>query len=144
MTKSDGKGTKQLTAKQRRAVVLMASGMSITEVAHQIGAARPTVSGWQRLPRFRQELDRTINESSRETLSELRALAGEATQTIRGLLRDGKSEATRLGAARLLLDTLGVLRPESPINCSGGGAADIDLHSLVAAITAEENDGDLR
>lgn len=103
MTKPDRPREAPLSAKQRRAVTLLAAGRSVTETAKEVGVARQTVSTWQRQFRFQGELDMATNELVYESRRELRALTSEATAAVREVLRSARSDTARLQAARLVL-----------------------------------------
>jgi len=99
-----------LNLKQRRAILLLASGHSGTETAKLVGVTRQTVSEWQSVPKFRTQLDALTQEAAQWARQELRSLTLEATQVVRSLLRTGTCESVRLRAALAVLDLTGVGR----------------------------------
>ena len=113
---------------------MLAAGRSVTDAAKEVGVARQTLSKWQSQPMFRWELESVTEDLVRQSRRDLRALAAEATATVRELLRSSRSDAARLQAARLVLDSVGVLATakEAAHTCLG---PEVDLDRAVALIS---------
>ena len=125
-----------LNLKQRRAILLLASGHSGTETANLVGVSRQTVSGWQSVPNFRTALDALTQEAAQWARQELRNLTLEATQVVRSLLKNGTCESVRLRAALAVLDLTGVGRT-SEFLAPGFDPTGLDLGAALDEIERE-------
>ena len=99
----------RLTAKQRRALPLLAAGYTGAEVAKTINVNRATVSQWQNHDvDFAEALDQCRWESLRSAQDKLCSLANGAVAELEKLLKEANSEQVKLKAAELILNTLGL------------------------------------
>ena len=74
---------KNVTPPQSRAIELFLQGFNVSQVAEQIGMCRETVSKWQKLPHFQEELQHQkdlLFESIRDGLT---SLTLEAIKSVR-------------------------------------------------------------
>lgn len=99
----------------RCAMVLVASGASVTMAAKQVGVTRSTVSRWKNgvgrdyLQKARANVDMQLRE---EAGDQMRSLRGSVRAAVRELRKSLKSEdaRVRLRAAEEILDRAGVAR----------------------------------
>jgi len=67
------------------------------------GVCRQTFFKWLKMPHFRAEVERRLNERSDEAMNKVRCAAIDAVDTLRGLLGSA-NEGIRLRAAQSLYD----------------------------------------
>ena len=89
---------------QAVAVAGLAAGLTMTEVARQAGVSDRTIRRWLKRDAFRRRVEDARTELITGTVGRLADSAGEAVATLRQLLREGNPPATRLGAARAILE----------------------------------------
>ena len=89
---------------QAVAVAGLAAGLTMTEVARQAGVSDRTIRRWLKRDAFRRRVEDARTELITGTVGKLADSAGEAVATLRQLLREGNPPATRLGAARVILE----------------------------------------
>jgi len=89
---------------QAVAVAGLAAGLTMTEVARQAGVSDRTIRRWLKRDAFRRRVEDARTELITGTVGKLADSAGEAVATLRQLLREGNPPATRLGAARAILE----------------------------------------
>ncbi len=97
----------ELTPKQEQAAVLLISGKSGVETAHELDISPETVCKWKQIPEFEalmNQLRGDLLESARETI---RSTAKAAAGTLTTLATDADSEAVRLRACVHVLEILG-------------------------------------
>lgn len=105
---------KQLTPKQRQAIPLLASGMAGKNVAIAINCNAATVSQWINHDQQFQKALGVFSEGSLHLAQvQLESLSVMATEQLRELLVNAKSESARLKAIELTLAAVGL----------GGGTA---------------------
>ncbi len=66
---------------------------------------RQTFYKWMKSPAFRDELNRQLDDFTADAIGQLKSAAGEAVQTLRGLLAS-ESENVRLRAALGIIDQI--------------------------------------
>lgn len=89
---------------QAVAVAGLAAGLTMTEVARQAGVSDRTLRRWLGSDAFRRRVEDARTELISTTVGKLADSASEAVATLRQLLREGNPPATRLGAARAILE----------------------------------------
>lgn len=87
------------------AIVLLAGGATVEQVARQIGRDPTTVRRWRKRPEFEAEVTAARRALLDRAVASLSAGAGEAVDTLRAALAD-QSSATRVRAAVALLSAL--------------------------------------
>jgi transposase len=116
---------KKLTSRQRRAIPLLATGMSGKDVASAINCNPATVSQWiNHDEQFREALDAFSEGSLYLAQVQLESLALDVTEQLRRLLENAKSEQVRLKAIELILSAVGLNR--GVIKGAGRGQKTID------------------
>ena len=70
-----------------------------------VGITRQAFYKWMKTPAFRDELTRRLDEFTADAIGQLKTAAGEAVQTLRGLLTS-ESESVRLRAALGIIDQI--------------------------------------
>lgn len=94
-----------LTPTQEKAADLLASGVSVTDVAERIGIARSTLYVWQKQITFKVYFNKRCSDARSTLVVGLFGLADEALQTIRESLKS-ENETLRLKAAMWITDKL--------------------------------------
>jgi hypothetical protein len=90
----------------------LACGATVENAATSAGVSQATVYRRLKDPEFQAELRKTKTEMVCRTGSMLTAAAGEAVKALLALVKDSAPPATRLGAARAVIE-LGVRLRES-------------------------------
>jgi hypothetical protein len=93
-------------------LMALACGATVENAAVSAGISQATVYRRLKDPEFQQELCKTKTEMVNRTAAMLTAAAGEAVKTLLALQKDSTPPASRLGAARAVLE-LGVRIRES-------------------------------
>lgn len=100
----------RLSVPQIDALTLLAGGESAKDAAAKVGVTPQTISVWLNHDEdFRHALWLLKKESLDVARSQLQLAATEAVAVVRKLLQAGSSDQTRLKAAELLLDRLGLV-----------------------------------
>jgi hypothetical protein len=98
--------------------MLVASGKSNDYVCHKLRISNTTLCKWKHAPDFLEVVDDILRETENEVRHELRALAKEATRTLRECLQgslDQKARwSTRVKAATRLLQIVGIQEDPKP------------------------------
>jgi hypothetical protein len=104
----------ELSQSQITAVAAIISGCTVTGAASRAGIDRSTIYLWLKQDAaFVAELNRAKLEQLQVVKDELRALAVDATRTLRDLLTASETPPTiRLRAAVVVLQAVGGLEPE--------------------------------
>jgi len=90
-----------LSQKQRQAILLLAEGYTPAEVGKKLHVASKTVSNWKCSRDFRAQLDAIQRQFFVEGVSQLRALVGQATATLRMVMADeSATHRDKIAAAR--------------------------------------------
>jgi HEAT repeat protein len=93
-----------VTAKQHRAIAALLTTRTVQEAAAEAGVGERTLYRWMGDAAFRVAYSTASHERLAETIGRLRAVAGEAVETLRTALQD-TSASVRVRAAVALLDT---------------------------------------
>ncbi len=96
-----------LTAKQVKALPLLASGMTASNVSKRLKISQQQISNWKRDEKFQFAVDTVRRNALRDAETALSGLAMDAVQTLRESLNNGYSEQTRLRAAMYVIDRIG-------------------------------------
>lgn len=94
-----------LTPTQEQAATLLASGVSVTDVASQLDVSRAAIYLWQKQTTFKCYFNRRCSDARNTLVTGLYSLATEALQTIRESLQS-ENEQIRLKAAMWITDKL--------------------------------------
>lgn len=102
-----------LTAKQRRAVLLLASGVTAAEVAQTLGVSTGTVYNWKsQSDEFRRELDSAQRQLFEGGIRELKSLVAGATTYLRSVLLDPTAaDRDKISAAKTVLQYSNLTAP---------------------------------
>lgn len=101
-----------LTTAQIKSLPLLSAGEPATQVAAAIGVTPQTISLWLNHDQeFRHALWLFKKDALDAARSVLQLAAIEAVAVVRKLLKEGSTEQTRLKAAQLVLDRLGLADP---------------------------------
>lgn len=121
-----------LTPKQRIAVELLASGVTVTATADHptVNVNRGTIREWRALPHFRAALDAAIEDIASEARDRTKAALGDVVATWHEILMDERADRRdRIRAGEALADR-GGLSPIKGVELTGAGggpvAVDID------------------
>jgi primosomal protein N'' len=82
----------------------LACGATHEVAAHQAGISKRTVERRMKEPEFRARLNELCSDMLKRFARTLTAASGEAIKTLLALLQPTNSQATRLGAARTILE----------------------------------------
>lgn len=105
MTPAGSDAPRPLTTKQRRTITAIISTRTHEDAMKAAGITRQTFYKWLKVPAFRDELKRQLDEFTEDALGQLKSAAGEAVQTLRGLLAS-ENESVRLRAALGIMDQI--------------------------------------
>lgn len=94
-----------LTPTQEQAATLLASGVSVTDVANRLEISRAAIYLWQKQITFKCFFNRRCSESRNSLLNGLYGLANEALATIRDSLHS-ENEQVRLKAAMWITEKI--------------------------------------
>jgi len=95
----------KLSPQHRRAISLLAQGMSNKAAAEELGLAPETVSRWKSDFDFKAALNELLQENQRAQQERLRALSSTALTTIETIMTDSTTPAKdRLTAALKVLE----------------------------------------
>ncbi len=101
-----------LSVRQRRAVALLAGGVTAVDVAKQLNISRATIERWKKEPGFNAALESQSFEDYRRLRACAMQVGFEALQTLRGVLKDGIDDfgrqADKVRAAEAILRALGM------------------------------------
>lgn len=93
-----------LRPRETRAVAALLTERTLAGAAQAAGVGEKTIRRWLKRPDFASALRDAQAEAVGDALGRLRAVTGEAVQTLRDLAVSANSESVRLGAARSILD----------------------------------------
>ena len=94
-----------LTPLQEQAATLLASGVSVTDVASQLNVSRAAIYLWQKQTTYKVYFNKLCSNSRNTLVVGLYGLADEALRTIRESLQS-ENEQVRLKAAMWITDKL--------------------------------------
>lgn len=100
----------ELTPLQERAIYLLVSGKSITDVSRELKTDRVTLYNWQSLSEFEAFYNRTRLEFKEQARNELVSLFGDAISTLKNCLKSG-NENVKLKAAMYVLECISDFQP---------------------------------
>lgn len=107
--------TKAFTAKQLKALPLLACGTTGAEAACKVGVLPSTISEWlNHNPKFAAEVARLRREATDEAMEEFRATLSLALRTMRKLLTHGKTDSVRYRAAEFIISRAGDFGESEP------------------------------
>src|SRR3954465_14151765 len=87
-------------------VIAVATGSTIAAWCKRTGTGRTTVSGWQREPRFAEDVARIRSELLNEAVGKFTKAVSDVADGMIKLARSATSEATRLAAQKAVLENL--------------------------------------
>jgi len=96
-----------LSPKQRKAIVLMARGMTITDVAKSVGVSEQTIYNWKTDEYFLEDLKDETREYLKECRTRLGSLSAPAIETL-ALLLSSENQTIQFKAAMGILRTNGL------------------------------------
>jgi len=97
----------KLTPTQKQFAALVASGLTPSQAAAQVGIAPRTGRKWASKPAVAEEIEKISNEVTRSVKLRLRALAQQAAAALEQVLIDAKAPAgAKVSAAKAVLDLL--------------------------------------
>lgn len=94
----------ELNGKQRRAIAALLISRTVEQAAVEAGVGERTLYRWLDDRDFRAAYTEASRQLLAETIGRLRAVAGEAVETLRAALQDDLT-SNRIRAASVLLDT---------------------------------------
>lgn len=94
-----------LSPQQEQAAALLTSGLSVQEVADQLGIHRTTLWHWRKLETFHAYFNALRADAHSQTAEGIAALQLKAVETVERLLETG-SDGIALRAASLVLETV--------------------------------------
>ena len=100
-----GEPVQALTPKQRRTIAAIITTRTHEDAMQTVGVTRQTFYKWLKIPAFRDELRRRLDDLTEDAIGQLKSAAGEAVQTLRGLLKS-ENESTRLRASIAIIDQI--------------------------------------
>ena len=101
----------KITAKQTRALPLLASGVSGLEAAKIVGVKASTVSEWlNHCPDFIDALERLREAGMRQAMGQLQGTLSTAVEELRRILTTSKTDAVRLKAAQFIVEAYGIAK----------------------------------
>ncbi len=122
MTKSD---KLSLSKRQKQALPIFASKLTIEEACERAGISRNTFYEWLKEPQFKLELDRLRNEIVNEAVNHLKITSTKAARTLADLLERDDSPTVQRAAAN---DILGHVMKFMELKELEDRLADIERH----------------
>ncbi len=116
-----------LTAKQIKALPLLASGTTATDVSKQLKISQQQISNWQRHDKFQNALNTIRRDALRDAETALSGLALDAVQVLRESLNNASGEQTRLRAAMYIIDRLGFSPNLDSMGLASSGTVNMNL-----------------
>lgn len=113
-----------LTAKQREAACLMASGVSNADTAEQLKINPATLYRWRQRPDFAEQYLRLVTVQEREANSRLSTLKGKAVERLAKLLED-KNPSVALRAIDMVIGRSLGIPPENQIRHEESQTSDV-------------------
>jgi hypothetical protein len=109
----------KITAKQTRALPLLASGLSGAETAKIVGVKASTISEWlNHCPDFIDALEGLRDAGMRQAMGQLQGTLSEAVGELRRVLTSAKNDSVRLKAAQFVIEAYGITkeRNQAPLD----------------------------
>lgn len=122
MTESD---KLSLSKRQKQALPIFASNLTIEEACERAGISRNTFYEWLKEPQFKSELDRLRNEIVSEAVNHLKVTSTKAAKTLGNLLERDDSPTVQRAAAN---DVLGHVMKFMELKELEDRLADIERH----------------
>ncbi len=123
---------KPLSAKQLRALTLLANGCSAEQVGDMVKVSKGTVHNWKSQNReFRSQLEATQLHIYQEGIQQLKCLVAGATSTLRSVMADPDAASRdKITAARTVLQFADLTLPISRLPDDGDGHVDYFLKRM--------------
>ena len=102
-----------LAPNRAKAAELIVAGELKKVVAEKVGVSPQTISEWQSQPAFQAYLNQLTWAALERARDQMQRLAEKATGTIEDLLGQDNPPSTRLRAAQLVLEIIGMQDPQS-------------------------------
>ena len=96
-------GGPSLTPKQRRAIAAILTARNYEEAITAAKVTRQTFYNYFKLPHFKAELDRRLNDLTDGAFNQLKSAGGQAVETLRALL-GSENESVRLRASQAIIE----------------------------------------
>ena len=122
MTKSDNLS---LSKRQKQALPIFASNLTVEEACERAGISRNTFYEWLKEPQFKSELERLRNEIVNEAVNHLKITSTKAAKTLGNLLERDDSPTVQRAAAN---DVLGHVMKFMELKELEDRLADIERH----------------
>ncbi len=106
--------SRKLKPKQKKAAWMLSQGLSARYVAATIKVRPETLSRWKRLPEFKLEIEKFMQEERNESRHKLACLADASISAIWSELHDNSSGSKRLRAALNVLNLVANERIPAP------------------------------
>ena len=100
---------REVSPQQRKAAVMLVSGVLCKDVAQTLGLSAQTISAWRAEPNFQCVLQHEQQILLSQTRDQARALVVEALAEVRLLMKESKSDSIRLRAALEILKGTGIV-----------------------------------
>ena len=114
----------KLPPNQAKAAELIVAGELKKVVAEKVGVSAQTISEWQSQPAFQAYLNQLGWAALDRARDQMQRLAEKATGTIEDLLGQDNPPSTRLRAAQLVLEIIGMKDPQTGLWGWGIGPTD--------------------
>jgi hypothetical protein len=135
-------GAEVLTAQQWQAINLLVIGKRQAEIAQELDVSQETLSRWKASPVYVAALNMAVRDCYAGTIGQVRDIASEAVDALRGCLQSA-DERVRLSAAlalvklHLQLDARALALPTTPASIANERLRQIrsaELDELIAGI----------
>ena len=97
---------RELTAKQQKAAMLLASGQADEIIADELGVDRSTIFRWRQSPTFRAEVNKHREAMLAMLQDSLRDAVSGALDTLKQIMTKSVDDSLKLKAASVLLGTV--------------------------------------
>jgi DNA-binding MurR/RpiR family transcriptional regulator len=95
----------KLSRKQEVAIAALLTCPTLAEAAQRAGISEPTLGRWLRRDDFQTAYRQARREAVSQAIAHLQRVSGEAVETLRAIMADGKAPASaRVTAARAVLE----------------------------------------
>lgn len=120
----------RLTGKMRKALPLLASGLSGVATAKAVGVKPSTVSEWlNHCPDFIESLEELREAEVRQAMAQLQGNLSQAVEEVRRIMTTSKTDAVRLRAAQFVIEAYGIPKHHKESN------NDLVSHSELAVVS---------
>lgn len=122
----------RITAKQIRALPLLAAGTSGAETAKIVGVKPSTVSEWlNHCPHFIEALDELRDAGMRQAVGQLQGTLSVAVEELRRILTTSKTDAVRLKAAQFIIEAYGITKEPNEAHLDPASRAELAVVSNI-------------